>query len=95
MTQAYQLIQNGVPLVKGDEYTIREKIEELLEEKTGVFVSLQEFTDDGEYEFYLHSEASDDMTDAEWDTLTQNYGLGRDDKSDEIAIRQLLAITIH
>lgn len=94
MTQTYQLVQSGNVLLQGDEYSVREKIEELLEAKTGVFVSLQEFTEDGEYKFYLHSEASDDMTDTEWNTLTKQYGLGKDDESDQNTIRNLLGVDI-
>lgn len=94
MTQSYQLIQSGSVLLQGDEYAVREKIEDLLEAKTGIFVSLQEFTDDGEYEFYLHSDASDGMSDTEWDTLTKQYGIGQDDKTDEVSIRNLLGIHI-
>lgn len=93
MTQHYRLIQNGKLVMKSDEFTIREKIEEMLEEKTGIFVSLQENTDDG-YHFYLHSEASDDMSDTEWDTLTKQYGIGDNDEAAETAILSLLDIRV-
>lgn len=93
MTQSYQLIQGNQPICQGDEYLIREKIEELLEAKTGIFVALQENTDDS-FSFYLHSEAADDMTDAQWNTITGTYGINHDEDLAEAAISKLLGIHI-
>lgn len=93
MTQTYELIQGNTAVCQGDEYLVREKIEELLEAKTGIFVSLQENTDDG-FSFYLHSEAADDMTDTEWNTLTATYGISHDEDAAETAISRLLGIRI-
>lgn len=94
MTQTYELIQNNITLLQADPYTVREKIEDLLEAKTGVFVSLQEHIDDGPFEFSLHSDADEDISTADWDKLTHTFGIGRDNKSDEHVICQLLDIRI-
>ena len=60
-------------LKAGNIYDVREHIETMLEEKTGVFVSLQEDfdTDDETYVIYLHSEAFDDLSDEEVDQLAE------------------------
>lgn len=93
MTQTYELIQGTTTVLQGDEYAVREKIEEMLEEKTGIFVSLQENVDE-EYRFYLHSEAGDDMSDREWDTLTKQYGISHNEEAAETAILNLLGIRV-
>ena len=58
-------------LKEGNIYDVRECIETLLEEETGIFVSLQEFfdIDNDSYVFYLHSEAFDDLEDEEIEQL--------------------------
>lgn len=91
----FQLFQGDVLLVESDECTVREKIEVLLEEKTGVFVSLQENIDDEEFEVCLHSDNWDDVDEEELDSLQQqlNVELG-DDSAVDTAIKQLLNISV-
>lgn len=92
---AYQLLQNGQPILTGDEFIVREKIEELLEERIGFFVSLQENTDDDEYHFYLHTDNEQDVSDEDWPVLTEQYGLNCwDDENSEFLIKQLLNIEV-
>lgn len=55
----------------GNIYDTREYIEKLLEEKLGFFVSLQEYFDveEKEYFVYLHTDAYEDLEDEQLDQL--------------------------
>ena len=66
-----KLQRQDAVLKEGNIYDVREQIETLLEEETGLFVSLQESFEscDDEYTVYLHSEAFDDLTDDEIEQL--------------------------
>lgn len=94
--QQYVLKQNGTPLFTGNEWDVREKIEELLEQRVGFFVSLQENTEEpGEYHFYLHSDNDEDMTEEDIETLNDHYGINTiDDENSEFMIKQLLNIEV-
>lgn len=90
----YVLKQNGETLRKGHEADVREVIERLLEDRVGVFVSLQENVEEG-YHFYLHSDNDDDLTEGELTMLDAHYGINtHDEEASEFAIRELLKITI-
>jgi uncharacterized protein YegP (UPF0339 family) len=93
--QKYTLKQNGAVVLTSDQYTVREKIEELLQERLGLFISLQEFTEEGRYEFYLHTDNDEDISSHILDRLDDEYGINtHDEKASEFAIKELLAIEV-
>jgi len=65
----FKVFQEGKLLVSGDQYKVREYIEEILEQRLGFFVSLQENTDDDEYEVYLHTDNYDELEDEQLERL--------------------------
>lgn len=90
----YALYQNGVIIYTGNEWFIREQIESLLEEKINIFVSLQENTEEG-YEFYLHSDNEDELSQEHLNLLNDHYGINtHDDESSQYAIENLLSIKV-
>lgn len=91
----YQLYQNNKLILEADMYAVRERIEELLEEKLGFFVSLQENTDEGYYQIYLHTDNEEDMDEEDLNLLQEKYGIDchSDDVSDRI-IKEILSIEI-
>lgn len=67
----YQVERDGEVLVKGDEYKVREYIEELLENELGFFVSLQENIDEEDLMMYIHTDNYDELTDEQLERLEQ------------------------
>lgn len=57
--------KNNQLLIKGHEADVREHIEEMLEERLGLFLELQEETEDGEFRVYLHTDCYDYLTEKE------------------------------
>jgi hypothetical protein len=90
----YVLTQDGKPVKHGDQYAIREMIEYLLEKELGFFVSLVEYTEDGEYEFYLHTDNEEDISMKNLIHLA-NLGIAvHDDAASEKSIKKLLRIDV-
>lgn len=89
------LSQNGKELKSGNIYDIREVIEEMVEEKIGVFVSLQEYfdTEDHSYEVCVHSDAFEDCDEDEIDVFL-NAGLSECAEESMAALLELLAIDV-
>jgi hypothetical protein len=88
----WKITQNGITIKEGHPADVREKIEEMIEERIGLFLSLQE--DEEEGYIYLHSEYVEDLTDKEIDQvndlgITENY-----DETTISALKKLLGIKI-
>jgi uncharacterized protein (DUF1697 family) len=95
--KVYQLKQGDNLLFEGHEADVREKIEELLEERVGMFVSLQENVDEDEdtYEFYLHTDNDEELSEKQLDILHDEYGIDTmNDANSEQAIKNLLNIDV-
>lgn len=75
-----------------NEFDMREKVEELLEEKLGFFVSLQENVDDDEIEIYIHTDAYEDLEEEQLSILDEK-SITEDDSKE--VIEKLLNIKIY
>lgn len=80
---------------RGDIYAVREWIEEQIEEKIDVFVSLQENfeTDEKLYEIYVHTDAYEDCSEEEIDVFS-SHGLTDSPEECTTAIEKLLGVTM-
>jgi len=56
------LFKNNIPVLRGKQEKIRETIESMLESRIGMYVMLQESTDDGDFQIYLHTDNYDELT---------------------------------
>ncbi len=69
--------------IKGDHITVREWIEEQLENEIGISVALESRDDDGELEVFLHSENEDDLSIEEMSKL-EHLGITQDNSLERI-----------
>lgn len=69
MERTVELFQNRKSIKRAHQADIREVIEGLISEKFGFFASLQENTEEGEYQVYLHTDAYEDVGDKDTATL--------------------------
>lgn len=91
----YELTQNGQHVLSGNDCHVSEKIEAMLQERLGFFVSLQPYTDDDEYNFYLHTDNEDILTEEQLNMLDEEYGINtHDEENAELQIKQLLNIDV-
>ncbi|MBR2246128.1 MAG: hypothetical protein IJ880_03735 [Bacilli bacterium] len=89
----YELYVKGEMILSGHQADVREKIEELLEEATDTFVSLQEANDEGYYQVYMHSD-NEHLSQEDSDTLDTfdlNFGLDLDEQTR--IIKEICGIT--
>ena len=63
------LMKNNLPLMKGPQEDVRERIELMLEERLGLYLELQESTDEGEFQIYLHTDTYDYLSEKEIEQL--------------------------
>lgn len=88
----WSVVKNGKILMKGNPSDVREFLETMLVEKTGLFLSLQEDEDEGY--IYLHSEYSEELTDDEIQKVS-DLGINEDyDETTILAMEKLLDIKI-
>lgn len=93
--EKYRLLQNGKVLFTGPAPDVREKIEELLREKFGFFISLRESTEIGEFQFFLHEDNDTNLTEKQEELLRDHYGIDTmNEESSEREILNLLNIKI-
>lgn len=90
MEKKVALIQNDRVVLEAHQADIREKIEEMLEEKIGFSPDMQEDVDE-EYELYLHTDSYDDLSEDELEKLDL-FGITEDGESTTAAIYKLLDI---
>lgn len=90
----YHLLQNGDIIATENEWDLREVIEQILEQETGYFISLQENTDgDVPYEYYAHSEAWDEMTEEDIEIIETRWGIITGDEIQQQA-EKLFGLTV-
>jgi hypothetical protein len=67
----------------------------MLEERVGFFVMLEESTDEGYFQVYMHTDNEYDLDEEDLETLENEYGLYVDMDEDEqtLTIKKLLNIT--
>lgn len=89
------LTQNGKEIKTGNIYDVREVIEKMVEEKLGVFVSLQENfdTDEETYEVCVHSDAFEDNEEEDIDVFL-NAGLSECSEETTSALGEMLGINV-
>ncbi|RHW31945.1 hypothetical protein [Oceanobacillus profundus] len=74
----YELYVKGEMILSGHQADVREKIEEMLEEVTDIYhVSLQESSDEGYFQVYLHSDNEQEDFDT-LDTYDLDYDMDED-----------------
>lgn len=93
-TLQIQIMQKGELIFVGDQYAVREKVEEMLEEHYGFFPSLQENEpeEEEEYLIYLHTDAYEDLEEDDLVKIKAD-GITEDPENCTIAICSLLDIT--
>ena len=88
----WKITQNGTILKEGYPCDVREHLETMVEEETGLFLSMQE--DEEEGFIYLHSEYAEDLTDEEVEKVS-NLGISEDyDETTIQALEKLLNVKI-
>jgi hypothetical protein len=88
----WKITQMGITIKEGHPADVREKLEEMIEERIGFFLSLQEDEDDGY--IYLHSEYVEDLSDKEIEQVS-NLGISEDcDDTTIHALEKLLNVKI-
>ncbi|MEX3623528.1 hypothetical protein [Viridibacillus arvi] len=87
--------ENKNVLFSGDIFNVREWIEEKLEDKIDIFVSLQEYfeIDDLEYSIAVHSDAYEDCSEEEISKLT-DLNINDSEEPTTKEIYNLLKITV-
>lgn len=75
----------------GHQADIREQIEEMLYLRLGFYPSLQESTDDNEFEVYLHSDSYEDLEEEQIEQL-ESLGITEDQTQTTESIKKLLNI---
>lgn len=88
-----QIKQKGKRVFIGDQYDVREKVEEMLEEHYGFFISLQENEpeEEEEYQVYLHTDSYEDMEENDLAKIEKD-GITEDPEGCTIAVCNLLDI---
>lgn len=82
-------------ILRGDIYKVREWIEEKIEEKINIIISLQENFEPDEklYEIYVHTDTYEDCTEEEVDVFC-SHGITDDPEECMAAVEKLLGITM-
>lgn len=75
----------------GHQADIREQIEKMLYLRLGFYPSLQESTDDNEFEVYLHSDSYEDLEEEQIEQL-ESLGITEDQTQTTESIKKLLNI---
>lgn len=89
----YELYVDGKLIMSGHQADVREKIEDLIESITNIRVSLQEASDEGYFQVYMHSD-NDELTDEDYDKLDTFDFVGTvGDDEQTLAIMKLCNIT--
>lgn len=68
-TEKVTMMKNGEVLASGHPADVREVIEDMILEKLGFCPSLQESTDNEQYEVYLHTESYDECENEQLEQL--------------------------
>lgn len=90
MEKEVSLLQNGNLLLTGHQADVREKIEEMIDEKFGFTPSLQEDAEE-EYLVYLHTDTYDDLEEKEIEEL-DSHGITDEPESATNAIKKLFNV---
>lgn len=88
------LIKNGLTILKGEQETIREKIEKMVAERLGILLEFQESTDEGEFQIFLHTDSYDYLSEKDIEQLKAMKITDDPDISTE-GIKRLLNIDFH
>ncbi|MGN5650837.1 hypothetical protein [Bacillus sp. Brlt_9] len=86
-----QMIRNGEVIFENLSCDVREKIEEMIEEKIGITVQLQEDDTEDEFEVYVHTDTYEDLTEEEIDKI-EEVGINEDPVGGTQAIKKYLDI---
>ncbi len=87
------LEKNGKVIKEGLPEDIREIIEEMIAERIGLYLELQENSDDDEYQVYLHTDCYDYLSDEDVSRLSDMKITDSPEQSTE-GIKRLLGIEL-
>lgn len=79
-------------VMKAKEENIREKIEQIVEDRLGLFLELESSLDEGRFQVYMHSGCYDYLTEEQISTLA-NFRITDEPETTTEGFKKLLGLT--